>query len=87
MYHNDTNHLEEILGDFTITAENLEKIMADLSNGTSDISPAIETSTTEIVNVTESAAVLVANMDSINVEVEDNHRISNELRGEVDKFR
>ncbi len=87
LYHNDTNHLDELLSEFTMTAGHLEQVMSDLQNGTSEIAEAIETSTTEIVGVTQSAAVLVTNMDSINAEVEDNHRISNELRGEVDKFR
>lgn len=86
-YRGDATRLEEILTDFASKAEELEQVMSDLRRGTSEISDAIESSTAEIVNVTEATAVLVANMEDINEEVKDNYRISNELRIEVDKFR
>lgn len=86
-YRQDSTHLEGILVDFTQKADGLEHVMSNLKTGTSEISNALETSTTEIVSITEATATLVSNIQSINGEVKDNKRISNELREEVNKFR
>lgn len=86
-YRTDSTHLENILGDFARKADNLEQIISSLKTGTSEISDAIETSTNEIVTITEATALLVSNIRSIHTEVDDNKRISGELRAEVDKFR
>lgn len=86
-YRTDATHLEGILKEFTEKADALEQVMSNLKTGTTEISNAIETSTTEIVSITEATAILVSNITAINGEVNDNKRISNDLRAEVDKFR
>lgn len=86
-YRTDATHLEEILGEFAHKANALEQVMTTLKTGTTEIANAIETSAEGIVTVTEATSVLVSNISTINTEVEDNKRISNDLREEVDKFR
>lgn len=79
--------MDNMLKNFSQMADGLKDLMTDLQKGTSEISIAIETSTEEIVNVSESASLLLHNIETIQNEVEDNHRISTLLREEVDKFR
>ena len=55
--------------------------------GTNEIAVAIESSTKDIVGVTELAMNQLYNMQEITSQINDNQRIANELRGEVDKFR
>lgn len=86
-YHVDSTHLENVLGNFAEKADILEQIILNLKTGTTEISDAIETSANEIVTITEATGILASNITSINSEVEDNKRISGELRAEVDKFR
>lgn len=86
-YSVDATHLEGILGEFAQKADGLEQTITSLKTGTSEIADAIENNTHDIVTITEATAVLVSNIRSINNEVEDNKRISGELRAEVDKFR
>lgn len=86
-YYKDSTQLDNMLKNFSQMADGLKDLMTDLQKGTSEISIAIETSTEEIVNVSESASLLLHNIETIQNEVEDNHRISTLLREEVDKFR
>lgn len=86
-YRTDSTHLENMLEEFTTKADELEEIITNLKTGTMEISQAIETSTDEIVNITEATTVLVTNISSIHEEVNDNKRISVDLREEVNKFR
>lgn len=86
-YRTDSTHLDEMLGHFAVKAGELEEVMTTLKTGTTEISNAIETSAQGIVSVTEATSLLVSNIANINTEVEDNKRIANGLREEVDKFR
>lgn len=86
-YRTDATHLEGMLTDFADKADELEQVITNLKTGTSEISQAIDTSTNEIVTITEATSVLVSNIAAIDSEVDDNKRISGELREEVDKFR
>ena len=86
-YREDATHLEEILNDFAKKADHLEEVMNHLRNGTGEIATAIENSTKDIVGVAELAVNQLKNMEEIAGQVNDNQRISNELRAEVDKFR
>lgn len=86
-YRSDSTRMDGMLSDFSQKAETLEQILSKLQTGTEEISQAIETSTNEIVMITEATAVLVSNIAIISEEVDDNKRISIDLRAEVDKFR
>lgn len=86
-YQTDATHLEGILADFAQKANGLEQTITSLKTGTAEIAEAIESSAKEIVTITEATAILVSNIGSIDNEVKDNKRISEELRMEVDKFR
>lgn len=86
-YREDATHLEGVLSRFAEQAKGLEGVMADLKRGTEEISQAIEISANDIVEVTQATTTLVCNIEDIYTEVEDNSRISDELRAEVEKFR
>lgn len=86
-YRDDTTYLDTVLDEFAAKAADLKELMSDLQNGTSEISSAIETNTSEIVRVTETTELLVSNIETIQKEAGDNHRISDLLRTEVGKFR
>lgn len=86
-YREDATHLEGVLSKFADQAKGLETVMADLKRGTEEISQAIEISANDIVDVTQATTTLVSNIEDIYSEVEDNSRISDELRAEVEKFR
>ena len=86
-YREDATHLEEILNDFAGKADNLEEVMNSLQNGTNEIAAAIENSAKDIVGVAELAMNQLNNMEAITGQINDNQRIANELRAEVDKFR
>ncbi|MBQ3558809.1 MAG: methyl-accepting chemotaxis protein [Agathobacter sp.] len=86
-YREDATHLENVLSRFAEQAKGLESVMADLKRGTEEISQAIEISANDIVEVTQATSTLVSNIEDIYSEVEDNSRISDELRAEVEKFR
>lgn len=86
-YRTDSTFLDTILDDFSQKACLLEETMSDLQKSTSEISTSIETNTSEIVRVTESTEHLVSNIETIRSQANDNHRISNLLRTEVEKFR
>lgn len=86
-YRSDSTYLDAILDEFANKASDLKELMSDLQNGTSEISAAIETNTSEIVHITEETELLVSNIETIQNEANDNHRISDLLRTEVGKFR
>ena len=86
-YREDATHLEEILDNFAKKAGNLEKVMANLQNGTTEIAAAIDNNTREISGVAELALNQQSHMEEISEQVKVNRRISNELRAQVDKFR
>ena len=86
-YRADATQLESTLSEFAITADGLQSIMVTLQDSTNQIAEAVDSSTAEIVGVTEAIQVLTFNMESIRTEVNDNQRIAGELRVEVDKFR
>ena len=86
-WQDNTTYLDTVLDEFAAKAADLKELMSDLQNGTSEISSAIETNTSEIVRVTETTELLVSNIETIQKEAGDNHRISDLLRTEVGKFR
>ena len=86
-YREDSTHLESVLSEFAAQAGQLRENMNVLKEGMNGIANAVEESTNGIVMVAETTTNLVTNLGSIQQEVIDNKRISNELRQEVDKFR
>lgn len=86
-YREDSTHLESVLSEFAGQADDLRENTDVLKEGMNGITIAIEESAKGIVMVAESTAELVKNLGSIKEDVNDNKRISNELRQEVDKFR
>lgn len=86
-YKKDSTSLEEMLSGFNTKAGALKVNMESMAEGISDIAKAVEESASGIAVVAEGTTQLVMNLGSIQSEVEDNKRISESLREEVDKFR
>ncbi len=60
---------------------------ADIKEGMGGITTAFEESVRGIIMAADAASELVDNLASIQAEMTDNHRIVNEQRQEVNKFR
>lgn len=86
-YHEDSTHLDQVLSEFASKAEQLQGTMDGMHEGIEGIANAVDESTKGVVTVASGTAELVNNLSSINKEVADNKRISDELREEVEKFR
>lgn len=86
-YKKDLDYLEKILDTFAVQAEEVKGNTADLKEGMGGIATAVEESARGIVMAADAASELVDNLASIQAEMTDNHRIANELRQEVNKFR
>ncbi len=83
----DLDYLEEIFDTFAVQAEKVKGNTADIKEGMGGITTAFEESARGIVMAADAASELVDNLASIQAEMTDNHRIVNELRQEVNKFR
>lgn len=86
-YNQDSTHLENVLAEFASKAEHLQNTMTDMHEGISGIATAVDKSAQGVVTVASRTGSLVNNLSTISKEVVDNKRISDELRGEVEKFR
>lgn len=86
-YKKDLDYLEEILDKFAVQAEEVRSNTAVLKDGMGGIATAVEESTRGIVMAADATSGLVNNLTSIRAEMTDNHRIADELRQEVNKFR
>lgn len=86
-YHEDLTHLEAVLVDFAAKAEEQQGTMATMHEGIAGITDAVEESTKGVISVAEGTTRLVSNLGNIQEEVQDNKRIADELRREVDRFR
>ena len=89
----DDQVLREIFDRLTYL-RNLEKRKEEITSAiteqekmTDEIAAAIESSAKDIVGVAELAMNQLNNMEAITGQINDNQRIANELRAEVDKFR
>lgn len=86
-YKKDLDYLEEILDKFAVQAEEVRSNTAVLKDSMGGIATAVEESTRGTVMAADATSGLVNNLTSIRAEMTDNHRIADELRQEVNKFR
>ncbi len=87
LYREDSTYLENVLSEFAVQAEELNQNTDAIKEGMDGIATTVSESTQGIVQVANATSDLVVNLGSIQKEVADNERISDELRKEVDKFR
>lgn len=77
----------KILDAFAVQVEEVKGNKADIKEGMGGITTAFEESVRGIIMAADAASELVDNLASIQAEMTDNHRIVNEQRQEVNKFR
>jgi len=86
-YHNDADHMDEILQNFYGNASKLAETMAQMTEGIDGINIAVDESAQGVTMAAQSTAQLVDALVSIKSESDTNKDISEELQGEVKKFK
>ena len=86
-YHDDADHMDEILQNFYGNASKLAETMAQMTEGIDGINIAVDESAQGVTMAAQSTAQLVDALVSIKSESDTNKSISEELQGEVKKFK
>ena len=86
-YHNDADHMDEILQNFYGSAKRLADTMAQMTEGIDGINIAVDESAQGVTMAAQSTSQLVDALVSIKAEADENREISEELQNEVKKFK
>ncbi len=86
-YHDDADHMEEILQDFFTSATKLADTMEQMTEGIDGINIAVDESAQGVTLAAQSTGQLVEALVNIKTEADTNREISEELQGEVRKFK
>ena len=86
-YHNDADHMDEILQRFYGSARKLAETMAQMTEGIDGINIAVDESAQGVTMAAQSTAQLVDALVSIKSEADTNREISEELQSEVKRFK
>ena len=86
-YHNDADHMDEILQNFYGSAIRLADTMAQMTEGIDGINIAVDESAQGVTMAAQSTSQLVDALVSIKAEADENREISEELQNEVKKFK
>ena len=86
-YHNDADHMDEILQNFYASAERLRNTMAQMAEGIDGINIAVDESAQGVTVAAQSTGALVEALVSIKGEADINMDISQSLQGEVSRFK
>lgn len=86
-YHDDADHMDEILQNFYASAERLRNTMAQMAEGIDGINIAVDESAQGVTVAAQSTGALVEALVSIKGEADVNMDISQSLQGEVSRFK
>ena len=86
-YHEDADHMDEILQNFYASAERLRNTMAQMAEGIDGINIAVDESAQGVTVAAQSTGALVEALVSIKGEADINLDISQNLQGEVNRFK
>ena len=86
-YHNDADHMDEILQNFYASAERLRNTMAQMAEGIDGINIAVDESAQGVTVAAQSTGALVEALITIKGEADVNLDISQNLQGEVSRFK
>ena len=86
-YHEDADYVDEILQNFYASAENLRMTMATMADGIDGINIAVNESAQGVAIAAQSTGSLVGALESIKEEADINLEISENLQGEVSRFK
>ncbi len=87
IYHEDADHMDEILQDFAVSAQKLADTMAQMAEGIDGINIAVDESAQGVTSAAQSTGQLVEALVTIKTEADANREISEELQGEVKRFK
>ena len=86
-YHEDADYVDEILQNFYVSAENLRMTMATMADGIDGINTAVNESAQGVAIAAQSTSALVEDLENIKEEADENLDISENLQGEVNRFK
>ncbi len=86
-YHEDADHMDEILQNFNVSAQRLTDTMAQMAEGIDGINIAVDESAQGVTSAAQSTGALVEALVSIKSEADTNREISEDLQGEVNRFK
>ena len=86
-YHNDADHMDEILQGFYMNASKLAETMAQMTEGIDGINIAVDESAQGVTMAAQSTAQLVDALVNIKSEADSNRDISEDLQDEVKRFK
>ncbi len=86
-YYNDAEYMDEILQRFNGNAGKLAETMAQMSEGIDGINIAVDESAQGVTMAAQSTSELVDALVSIKSQADANNEISEELQGEVKRFK
>ncbi len=86
-YHADADHMDEILQTFYRDAQKLADTMAQMAEGIDGINIAVDESAQGVTSAAQSTGQLVEALITIKSEADANREISEELQGEVKRFK
>lgn len=86
-YHKDADHMDEILQNFAVNAQKLADTMAQMAEGIDGINIAVDESAQGVTSAAQSTGQLVEALITIKTEADSNREISEELQGEVRRFK
>lgn len=86
-YHDDANHMDDMLENFYSGAQKLAETMAQMTEGIDGINTAVDESAQGVTIAAQSTGHLVQALTDIKGEADVNREISEELQNEVKKFK
>ena len=86
-YKNDVDDIKEVLEVFESKSRDLEQIVNAMTEGMSEINKTVEESVNSVSQTAENAMTLLADIENIASEVEENRNIANSLNDEVNHFK
>ena len=86
-YHEDADHMDEIFQTFYTSADRLRATMAQMAEGIDGINIAVDESAQGVTSAAQSTGALVESLVSIKGEADINREISEDLQGEVSRFK
>ncbi len=87
VYHEDAEHMDEILQNFYASAENLRTTMVSMADGIDGINIAVDESAQGVTLAAQNTGSLVEALEIIKDEADANLEISENLQGEVNRFK
>ena len=86
-YKENATYIEGVMQDFAVKTDNLKESVAEIAKSISTISLAIDDGVSGVTGTAENMQILVADMDSINRQMDENKGIAQQLKKETSIFR